>query len=191
MLETDIIDQLIYGQRDTVFTANMLHKLAVQDYRTDKGEQIGPAQAVVVDGIGVGGGVVDNLSAMCADRYDVIEVGSGEAARDPERYVNKRAEMWDTVARMFCEGEVELHHEDQELRGQLCVPTYQFKTKNRLLVEPKSEIKKRLGRSPDRADCYVMGLATLEDISVPDLEVRRRTVVDAYRPKQEISSMAM
>jgi len=31
-----------------------------------------------------------------------------------------------------------------------------------LLIEPKAEIKKRLGRSPDRADAYVNGLWALQ-----------------------------
>jgi hypothetical protein len=32
------------------------------------------------------------------------------------------------------------------------------RTNSRILLEPKRETKKRLGRSPDRGDCYVIGV---------------------------------
>ena len=46
---------------------------------------------------------------------------------------------------------------DTELRRQLCQPRYELRN-GRILVEPKADIKQRLGKSPDKADCYIMGV---------------------------------
>ncbi|MCK5915704.1 MAG: hypothetical protein KAG92_06165 [Deltaproteobacteria bacterium] len=48
-----------------------------------------------------------------------------------------------------------------KLKGQLTTPTYAFRH-SKILIESKSEIKKRLGGSPDRADAYVNGLYALQ-----------------------------
>ena len=48
-----------------------------------------------------------------------------------------------------------------KLKGQLATPTYEFRN-GKILIESKSEIKKRLGSSPDRADAYVNGLYALQ-----------------------------
>jgi len=46
---------------------------------------------------------------------------------------------------------------DDKTRGQLCTPEYKFRG-GKILVEPKADIKERIGCSPDRADAYVMAL---------------------------------
>ena len=40
----------------------------------------------------------------------------------------------------------------QSLKADLVTPTYSFDVQNRMKLESKDEIKKRLGRSPDTAD---------------------------------------
>ena len=55
---------------------------------------------------------------------------------------------------------MELKNNDVKLKGQLTTPTYAFRN-GKILIESKSEIKKRLGNSPDRADAYVNGLYAL------------------------------
>ena len=62
---------------------------------------------------------------------------------------------------MFAGGDVQLRTDDTQLKGQLSTPVYAFRN-GKILIEPKADIKKRLGRSPDRADCYVNGLWALQ-----------------------------
>jgi hypothetical protein len=144
MEDTDIIEEYIYGQRDTMYTANRLHVLSVEHH-------ICP---IVVDEGGLGGGVVDRLREM--DNI-VYGVDSSRKSSFPEKYGNLRAEVWDNAAKMFSDGAVELHHGDTELRTQLQVPKYKYKN-GKIYVEPKADIKKRMSRSPDRADAYINGL---------------------------------
>jgi hypothetical protein len=172
--DTRIVEEQIFGKKDTHYTANVLHRMALD----------GGYRAVVVDDSGVGGGVTDQLAAMHDGRYAVIPV-NGAAKPSDERYYNLRAEMWDTVAKMFSEGDVDVAPWDRGgsepqvdalLRAQLCTPLYEFRSNGKLLIEPKDKIKARLGRSPDRADCYVQGLYCLRQVPIipADHEPRHR-----------------
>ena len=60
----------------------------------------------------------------------------------------------------FAGSDVQLKNSDVKLKGQLTTPTYEFRN-GKILIESKSDIKKRLGNSPDRADAYVNGLYAL------------------------------
>ncbi|HUU54516.1 MAG TPA: hypothetical protein VMY87_06305 [Armatimonadota bacterium] len=145
--EAKILKTLIYGKKDLVYTANNLHILA---------HEAGGC-LIVVDEAGLGSGVVDILRDM---GDEVLGVNS-QAASSDARYGNLRAEIWDTVAQMFAAGDVDTDPLDAQLKAQLCCPTYKFK-RGRMYVEEKDEIKARLGRSPDEADAYVMGLWALQ-----------------------------
>ena len=142
--DTDIISEDIRGKQDLMATANRLFVL----WREHGG-------IVVVDVIGLGAGIVDRLREM---GVPVMAVNGSEKAADAEKYYNLRAELWFLAGRMFADSEIALSHQDPVLVGQLCTPNYSFRN-GRILVEDKDKIKARLGRSPDRGDCYVMGLA--------------------------------
>jgi hypothetical protein len=49
--------------------------------------------------------------------------------------------------------------DDAELLADLAAPTYRV-TKSGILIESKDELKKRLGRSPDKGDAVVMANIT-------------------------------
>ena len=143
---TNIVDEAIFGQKSLMYTANKVF-IRQRDFG---------ASVVIVDGDGVGGGVADRLREM-----GVYVVEMRGAAKSPEpkqtvKYYNMRAFAWANTARAFAEGDIELHHDDPILAGQLCTPLYKFRN-GKILIESKDDIKKRLGRSPDRADAYVMG----------------------------------
>jgi hypothetical protein len=137
----------IYGQKDTMYTANKIFVLA---------RQFGTSTAVV-DAIGVGAGVADRLVEM---GMNVIAVNSATKPDDRVLFYNRRAEMWWQVAEMFSGGDVVLTHDDPTLTRQLGALKYEYKA-GKLLVEAKETVKRRLGHSPDRADAYVMGLSAL------------------------------
>lgn len=109
--------------------------------------------AVFVDGGGVGGGVVDRLKQM---GYRVIEVQSGEAAYDSDKYLNKRAEMWGEMREWLSIGCIE---NDAALIDDLTGPEYAVALKGQLKLETKEAMKKRGLSSPDDADALAMTFA--------------------------------
>ena len=108
----------------------------------------------------IGSAVYDELEAM---GVIVVLYSPQGKADEPEKYYNKRAEVWATAAKMLSKGESEFNldcmsdNDIIKLRSQLCTPTYKFRN-GKTLVEPKADIKARSnGQSPDRADCWVIG----------------------------------
>lgn len=77
-------------------------------------------------------------------------------------FVNKRAEAWWRFREELDPdqegGSVIALPPDPQLRADLTAPTWEQRT-NGILVESKEDIKKRLGRSPDRGDAVVMALS--------------------------------
>jgi hypothetical protein len=120
---------------------------------TEISRQNGDCQ-IVVDEIGVGGGVCDQLYER--GRH-VIPFNGAEKADLDNKYYNRRAEAWWECAEKFSKTEIGCRNMTAELRKQLCIPTYEFRN-GRILIEPKEKIKERLKYSPDKADCYVMGI---------------------------------
>ena len=146
---TDIVEEKVLGQKDGMYIANVVHIMAVEHR----------VSVVGGDSIGIGGPILDRLREMSDGAYQVRDIDSAERQKSgvPARYYNRRAEMWDVASKLFASGDVELHHEDSVLRSQLRTPRYEFRN-GKILIESKEKIKDRLGRSPDRADAYVMGL---------------------------------
>lgn len=110
---------------------------------------------VVVDGVGVGGGVVDNLREA---KEPVIEYGAGGAAREPKRFVDRRAEDFWTLREQMEGSEVDLDSADEKLSSQLQTLRWTLTAKGKIQVESKKEMKKRGLPSPDRADTCCMAV---------------------------------
>jgi hypothetical protein len=120
------------------------------------------ADAVFVDGGGVGGGVVDRLRQL---HVPVWDINFGSKSDRPnvdlqEKYANKRAEMWGYM-REWLKGGAIL---EGELVDQLVAPNYGFNVRDEIQLEAKSDIKKRLGttgtwNSPDIADALALTFA--------------------------------
>ncbi|WP_395119644.1 hypothetical protein ACFCQI_01640 [Rhodanobacter sp. FW102-FHT14D06] len=111
------------------------------------------ADAVFIDNTGgFGGGWIDNLYLLGR-----APIGVHFAAKaGDKRYANKRAEMWFAMAEWVKAGGA-LPNEPN-LIAELTTPTYSFKG-DQFLIEPKEQIKKRLGRSPDLADALALTFA--------------------------------
>jgi phage terminase large subunit len=104
----------------------------------------------LVDGTGgYGAGVVD---ALRVGGIAAVEVQFAGRANDP-RYANKRAEMWFLMAEWVKAGGA--LPQIPELVRELTGPTYMFQN-GRFQLEPKEQIKKRLGWSPDLADALAL-----------------------------------
>lgn len=122
--------------------------------------------AVMVDGGGVGGGVVDRLKQM---GYRVIEVQSGEKARDDEKYSNRRAEMWGELREWLTYGCLE---NNPEIVDDLTGPEYSLDLKGRVKLETKDSMKKRGLGSPDDADALALTFA--ENVARRDNQMLKR-----------------
>lgn len=104
---------------------------------------------LVDDTGGFGSGVVDSL--LQAGHAPVAVNFSGKAA--DQKYLNARAEMWFRMAEWVKRGG-QLPPIPQFSR-QFTTPTYTF-VNGKFQLEPKEQIKKRLGFSPDYADALAM-----------------------------------
>lgn len=115
------------------------------------------APSVVVDGTGVGGGVVDRLSELSPKyNWQVIEFNAGEKAKDSERFGNVRAEAFWHLRGLFERGEIDIDEGDQDLAAQLAAIKFKIDSKGRILIESKEDMKKKGRPSPDRADALAM-----------------------------------
>lgn len=120
------------------------------------------ANAVFVDGGGVGGGVVDRLRQL---GVEVIELQFGARAdrvsMDETRpaYLNKRAEMWGNMREWLAGGAVP---DDPEIRADLTGPQYSFVIadgRDSIALERKKDMKLRGLASPDIGDALALTFA--------------------------------
>lgn len=100
---------------------------------------------------GFGGGVADQIRHL---GYECTEVHFNGKADNPERYKNKRTEMWVRLAMAFKTDSLQLPV-IQGLKAELCTPEYWLKG-DMIEVQPKDEVKKILKRSPDLADALAL-----------------------------------
>ncbi|HPV97910.1 MAG TPA: hypothetical protein PLZ78_08800, partial [Spirochaetota bacterium] len=77
-----------------------------------------------------------------------------------ETFKNIRAEMWFNARELVLKRKI-AYPGDEELIRQLISPRYSVvDSKGCIQLERKDITKARLGRSPDRADCWVYGIYT-------------------------------
>jgi len=111
-------------------------------------------EATFVDASGGWGwGLIDAHRLLGRDPIPVEFAGK---PLNPKFY-NKRTEMWFEMAQWVKEGGA--LPKIPELIAELITPTYTFKG-DRMLLEPKEQIKERLGRSPDYADALALTFAS-------------------------------
>jgi len=142
-----IIDSKFMYEKDTMKVAGELMVLGARHNIVN----------FAIDNIGVGKGICDRLSEL---KKTVIEIGSAESATGQfkHQFYNRRTEMWWYMMRRIMDKELP-YPQDAELRRQLSSVKYKVVNSNgQIALEPKAETKRRLGRSPDRADAYVYGI---------------------------------
>jgi hypothetical protein len=86
---------------------------------------------------------------------DVVPVNVAEAATS-EGYHRLRDQLWFGLLDWLKEGGA--IPDDPKLFSELVAPTYFFDARGRQEVEEKDAIKKRLRRSPDRADALCLAV---------------------------------
>lgn len=88
------------------------------------------------------------------------QVAFGGAAEDKERYANVRAELGFRAAKKIRDG---LYIPDdcmaEEVKREMCnIHWMQTPNSNKLILEPKADVRLRLGRSPDVSDALELAL---------------------------------
>lgn len=121
------------------------------------------ATNVKVDVIGVGFGVVGSLKRRKSKgehKANIVGVNVGETPTTKEakkRFPNKRSQIWWEVGRELSQLKAwDLSAIDEDTVAELIAPRFEEKTNGQIVVEPKKETKKRLGRSPDNADAILL-----------------------------------
>lgn len=133
------------SKQDTMVTAGKAKR-----YKED-----GEYDLLGIDDSGVGGGVTDRLNEQ---NVEAEAVNFGEKAIDPERFFNTRAEAyWLLRERLNPKSEDPLQiPNDPDLIHELTSMKYSVTSKGQIKIESKDDIKKRIGKSPDKADALAI-----------------------------------
>lgn len=141
-----IDSQVSWGKRSTTYTANRVVTMW----------QERPADAVVVDDTGVGGGVTDTLQEA---GLPVVPFIGGGKALDAERFKNLNAEAWWATREAVENGMLAISQPEGDLDMQLSSREYSIQADRRIALERKEEYMKRTGMpSPDHADSLCMAV---------------------------------
>ena len=112
------------------------------------------ATAVFIDAGGPGIGVIDQCRSL---GMSPVPVYFGGGADDATRFANKRTEMHARAADWVREGgRIDT---SPELVQDLTEPGISWNVKGQQILEPKDDIKERLGRSPDWGDGFALTFA--------------------------------
>lgn len=130
-----------------------------------------PLQTLInIDICGIGAGPYDILRQLNAN---VQAMNGGESSDETDksgtlRFYNKRAEWWWRLRELLdpMSDNLLALPPDNELLSDLTAPHWEIKRFS-IKVEDKYEIKKRIGRSPDKADSLAYALAKAEIYQEP------------------------
>lgn len=108
---------------------------------------------VRIDAVGIGAGVYEMVTNQSEGRYETIGIVGNAASDDNDKWINKRAQMYDTMREDMLNGHVDIDENDTELITELGDLEYHFKnTRSALQIASKEEIRAKTGKSPDFAD---------------------------------------
>jgi len=127
--------------------------------------------------VGMGVGVIDRLHEMGYREVQAVDFGS--RSLDPDKYINKRNEMYGEALLWLKDGPVFLDDDSDETMNDLCSVHYKFDSKNRKVLEQKVDTKKRLGNSPDTGDGFVLTFAEPVAVYQDDQQDYNRNTVTA------------
>lgn len=149
------------------------------------------AVAIFIDSGGVGAGVYDQLNSMGLPVYEVRFGSAPDNAspNDPNKYLNKRAEIWGALREWLKHGCIPLEHPQLEvdLPTELSGPTYTYSREDYIQLESKKDLRRRGVPSPDVSDALACTFA------YPTLTVDIGQSADHYtdnHPLEEASDYA-
>lgn len=160
------VDVARYGDDETVWSLRQGLKLHWQKfYHGLRETQVAERTANIIDAEnpmttffdvtgGYGAGAYDILRDL---GYRVVEVNFASRDGIEEQYQNMRISMWDMVRKWLALADIP---DDFQLLRDLTTPELMYnRITGRKQLEDKKDLKKRLGRSPDRGDSLAIGFA--------------------------------
>lgn len=141
------VHKVSYGQKSIMHTVGEAWALE---------KKLGGRALFVVDDTALGGGVTDALDEQV--HSSVLPINFGSQADNTEKYANKRSELFGYARHAILQKMCAIPETDVELHQELAGMKFRYQGDRKFYLESKSEIKKRLGRSPDSADAFVLGL---------------------------------
>lgn len=168
--------QIIRRQLDGPVLAGLIIDTA------DELAEVGGVGAIIIELDGPGVSAYDNLKSS---KYGNIVIGVHTGARlsDGKNY-NRKAKMWRAARDYLSSPPVSLPR-DPELLSQLSAVKYKYKD-GALLMQSKVEYKKDSGgRSPDRADAFVLTFADIDN------KIWEAPEVDPYKRRDRGSWMSV
>lgn len=170
---TVIIERINFGvgrvrsfqERDPIKAADQLVAL-IQDWNLTR---------VNIDVIGVGWGLAGILRKALPD---VAVQGINFAAKSnyPKKFYNLRAECWWHGRDLARDRAWSLTALDDDAIAELTMPRYEIRN-GKILIEPKDDVRERLGRSPDIADALL--LAFFDGLWIPPVTDARSAFAGA------------
>ena len=108
-------------------------------------------QRVVIDDVGIGGGVTDRLREQ---GVGVIAFKGGEKPLS-DKWQDKNAEAWGLMSQSFRDGKIQIDN-DLALVGQLCTRKYEIQSDRKIKLISKKDMKSHGLKSPDCGDSLAM-----------------------------------
>lgn len=139
--------------------------------------------AVVVDVIGIGAGVVDRLIEL---GFNVIAVNVSETATSEPFCHRERDAVWKKFRNWLETGRCRIP-DDDVLQTELTAAHYEYDSNGVLKIESKKDMKKRVGRSPDKADSAMLTLMASPELITAYLTHTSGTVGYGSGPKGKLS----
>lgn len=142
---------------------------------------------VAVDTIGVG---FHLATLLRRNKLKAINVNVAEAARHPDRFHNRRAELWWGLREVFRDDLVALP-DDEELVGELASVLYFIDTHGRIQIESKDDAAKRGVPSPNKGDALMLTVAAggMPREGSPQSSVPRRMPRPQIRQSRTVRGM--
>jgi hypothetical protein len=130
------------------------------------------SRLIVVDDASLGGGVTDRLAEM---QEPVMPINGGSRPLTEDKFVNLKAEIWWHARDLFDAGKLSIIN-DPILIRQLSAVKYHYRSNGNIVIESKDELKARLGRSPDRADAFTLGIWGAKFLRDPSKDFARTSL---------------
>jgi len=142
-----ILHLSIKKKQDTMATAGQVLALGKQF-------NISPKD-IMIDDIGVGGGVVDRLKEQ---RWHVKGINVSRPAKHKDRFANTRAEAYWNLREALSPQNTEfsIPHKYKDVGYECTLIQYDYTSKGQIKIEDKDQIRQRGGRSPDLADALAL-----------------------------------
>lgn len=108
---------------------------------------------LAVDGIGIGAGTVNVLRDDYSMGLNDLTGGIVERLGEIETFSSLRSQMWWAMREALRTNQIQLPA-DEELFADLITPKWETRS-GKICIQSKEELKKKLGRSPDKGDAAV------------------------------------